>query len=138
MSQNIELDLDALVVAAEACGESWYEKRDIGNVLDLVSDEDNRFVLDASPLVVLELVRRLRMAEAAVSAKLSEGFNPSGITVLHMDCVGVDIEHLKRLFDEHRTLGQAVIVLPVEAWLENMDEDAMRAAGWVRAERGDA
>lgn len=110
MTAPIELDLDALVAAAEAAGsDRWQQLSNRPSVIHPVSPSFDcictvqtsnvenwpdiaAFIAAANPAVVLDLVRRLRAAEAMVAARVEE----------------------------------------VSAAL---DEDAMRAAGWVRAEK---
>lgn len=113
----------------------WAGKAFDGKFINNVSFDnaiaDGAYIAAANPATMLELIRRLRAAEAAVGAKLSSGFDPSWITALHMDCSSVDLAEIKRLINECRVAGQQVLILP-ESHLEQLDEDAMRRAGWVR------
>lgn len=67
------LNLDQLEATALAAGidddgqfnaSNWYVERDIGNVLDVNTEADALHIIAASPAVVLELIERVRTAQA--------------------------------------------------------------------------
>jgi hypothetical protein len=90
--------------------------------------------------VVLELINRLRAAQAIASARIVE---------VHEDSVAVALvgdfkpEHHTELNEFHRAIRRnrapntLVLCISSPLELEVLDEERMRAAGWVRAPRGE-
>lgn len=163
MSAPIELDLDALVAAAEAAkeetdGKPWRLSRPFNVVttsrpgvlvgsLDVAStsaENDARgavlgeHIAAAQPSVVLELVRRLRAAEAMVAARVEQVSPDAAVIALIGDFVTEQIEVCREFHDAiHEQVNPDALVICMQAGydISVMDEDAMRAAGWVRAEK---
>lgn len=133
MSENIEMDLDGLVAAAEAAAEDGpYDPR-----LGLTDSEAN-FACTASPAVVLELVRRLRIAEQMGEANLLKISASEGDTLVIRYTDLPMAEEARRGLAGTLPPGVRAVLLPPTMEISALDENAMRAAGWVRAERGDA
>lgn len=156
MTAPIELDLDALVETANNAisatrGEDWrYSPNyfavttsqpgilegskmvaDIGNGADFEKERIGLYIAAAQPAVVIELARRLRSAEQA--SKLSEEFRAGQWWVKELEsAVSSGTDNQKRAVAVVHNLLRQVGDLGT---LNDLDEDAMRAAGWVRAEK---
>lgn len=160
MSNEIELDLDALVAAAEAalqkpvstpflkktnseCAEwmrSFYSADAIPSIerhCTWAWQEQER----RNSAVVLELVRRLRAAEALVAARLTEISADAAVIGVIGDFKPEQVEACRAFHDAIRAQVNPlalVICLQSDYDIKALDEDAMRAAGWMRIDRGGA
>lgn len=161
MSENIELDLDALVAAAEAAtvghrriGE-FMPRETVGSHQVVIDTEHGPMVLlegnqnfmeqakadaayaaAAQPSVVLELVRRLRIAEQMGEANLLKISASEGDTLVIRYTDLPMAEEARRGLAGTLPPGVRAVLLPPSMEISALDENAMRAAGWVLAERG--
>lgn len=95
-----------------------------------------------TPSVVLELVRRLRAAEALAAARIEQIPVDSKMVAVFSDFRPehrAEAEEFSEAIKKRCTSGCWTLVafFPTEASIQALDADQMRAAGWVRAERGD-
>lgn len=135
------LDLDALEQAA-ACthGDPWYSEDSLRGSQSFIA-QDRAFIASANPDVVLELVRRLRAAEAAAAANLATlNLKAGDMLVVRIDAdLHPNREQFVAFANGLRGMlpeGVQAMVLPDAVNVSAMPEDAMRRAGWVRADPG--
>ncbi len=159
MSDTIELDLTTLEAAAQLAAVRFQDKwesvaaEDGGKVHQCVVVDDAGmlrcpdnsprssiladYVAAAHPSIVLELMRRLRIAEAVGQATMLRINAGAGDTLV----IGIEPEFMpnfKNALAGSLQPGMRAVIMPKGMDVQGLDEDAMRAAGWVRAERGDA
>jgi len=138
---EINLNLDALVAAAQAAiskgpEEPWFD----GDAFPGYDKEDREFIAAASPQVMIDLVRRLSAAEGLAAARIEQ--IPTDATMLAFFC---------DILPEHRPEAESLVMAIQKRCgpqtlvaffregdndMKALDEAAMRALGWVRAERG--
>lgn len=91
----------------------------------------------AKPAVVLELIRRLRAAQALVDARIVEVSQEVATVALIGDLSHDQIRELKAFHDalRKRVPGALVMCLQSPCDLLALDEAQMRASGWVLADQ---
>lgn len=165
MNNPIKLDLDAIEAAAKAAtqGQWTFDQFRMGGVVrggpvqhwvngsgqsqiamstgaewmeHGETDANAKHMATANPTVVLELVRRLRAAEALSAARIVEV--PKGIAAVALvgEFKPAYVQEMKAFHDALREQhGSSALVLCVQSPtdLQAFDEEQMRVAGWVRA-----
>lgn len=134
MSAPIELDLDALEAAALAASPGpehiYTHPRDSNNCKANEWYHHNLY-----PQYVLELIRRLRAAEALVDARVKEISADAAVIGMIGDFKPEQIEECRAFHDAIRAQVNPralVVCLQPDFDIQALDEAAMRAAGWVR------
>lgn len=157
MTAPIVLDLDAIEAAAKAAFS--HEEAEFGLFLspllvdfakmtglrsvDEIDSEANFGAIQAliesnrrGSRVILELVRRLRAAEAVVAAT-AINLAPGDILIMRLD-QALSEDEIDRLGKLLLTMSPIppCLVMPKDQQISTLNPDDMRQAGWVRAERG--
>lgn len=117
MTDPIELDLDAIeVLATKAAPGPWLAKH--------------------HGSVILELIRRLRIAEANASSKIEVIPRDTEVFAIFTELPRHIVPDAKAFAEAIRARcgpQTTVIFLPPDSSIKGMNEADMRQAGWVRA-----
>ncbi len=131
MTDKINLDLDAIEAAAKAAGaelpSAWYTRK-----------EEALLSAMMSPAAVLELVRRLRAAEALAASRIEQIPVDAKVVSVFADIVPehqAEAEEFAEAIKKRCTSGRWTLVafFPLGADIQALDKEQMRQAGWVRA-----
>ena len=149
MTAPIELDLDAIEAAAKAATPGAWERD--GHQVCPVSDQnsslasfskrgDAEFVAKAQPSIVLELIRRLRAAEALAASRIETIPVETQVLAIFQELRAEQASEAEEFAEAIRArCGQQALVVFFQdgASFDALDEEQMRQAGWVRAEQRD-
>lgn len=152
--QAVVIDLDAIEVAAkEASPGQWHfhqceigvELRDDegGAIIEdqcFAQDEDMQFIAASNPVVVLELIRRLRAAEALATARIEVIPTDTRVLAIFADIKPehrADAEEFTNCIQRRTSSWTLVAYFNTDASIEALSVEAMAEAGWVRAPKED-
>lgn len=87
----------------------------------------------ATPAAVLDLLKQLEVAEAAVALKVTSAFHPAAITVVSAPGLSREgMDNLKRLMGVTGRDDQLIVIMRGDMTIESMSDEDMRSLGWVR------
>lgn len=148
------IDLDTIEAAAKAAsaGQWHFHQCELGvEICDdeggaiiedqcFAQDEDMQFIATANPVVVLELIRRLRAAEAIAASRIEQIPVDTRVLAIFTD---IKPEHRSEAEEfvkciQRRTSNWTLVGwFNTDASIEALSVEDMAKAGWVRAPRGD-
>lgn len=105
-------------------------------ICDENMDGNAAFIATANPTVVLELVRRLRAAEALSAARIVEIPKDIAAVALVGEFKPAFVQEMKAFHDalrEQHSSSALVMCVQSPTDLQALDDEKMRLAGWVRA-----
>lgn len=146
MTAPIELDLDAIEAAAKAAtpGEWAFVTQGIRRFetpddfvaeAGVFEEPDAKFVAATNPAVVLELIRRLRAAEALAASRIETIPVETQVLAIFQELRAEQASEAEEFAEAIRArCGQQALVVFFQdgASIDAMDEEQMRQAGWVR------
>lgn len=156
MSEPVEFDMDALKEAAinatsATRGENWrYSPNysaittskpgilegckmvaDICNGADFEKERIGNYIAAAQPAVVLELIRRLRIAEAVGEANMLR-LNSQAGDILAFGIEPEFMPEFQQAIAGALLPGMRALIMEKGIELRSLNEEAMHAAGWMR------